>query len=100
WSTGTYLLWLPVKDSLPVKEIYAAAERLGIKRTWLCEYKDANLPPLPQSDRGDRKRMRSAALIIFNTPYLVPERAAEALAEMEPALGGKAVTRWLVPDTP
>lgn len=98
WGTGTYILWLPVKENLPVQAIYEAAEKLNIKRTWLCEYREANLPPAPKSDRGDRVRMRSAAVIIFNTPYLVPERAAKALAEITPAMGGSVKTKWLVPD--
>jgi 23S rRNA (adenine2030-N6)-methyltransferase len=98
WGMGIYILWLPIKDNLPVQEIYDAAIALDIKRTWLCEYREANLPPLPKSDQGNRARMRSAGVIIFNAPFMVPERAAKALAEIAPVMGGHVKTRWLVPD--
>jgi 23S rRNA (adenine2030-N6)-methyltransferase len=99
WPTGTYILWYPVKDSLPSAKLHEAAAALGLNRTWLCEYRDADLPPLPASDRGDRKRMRSTGLIVFNAPFQVPERAEAALGEIAGVLGGSVHARWLVTDT-
>ena len=99
WSTGTYIVWYPVKDNFPSEALHRAAAELGLNRTWVCEHRDANLPPLPASDRGDRKRLRSTGVIIFNTPYMVPERAEAALAEIAGVIGGSVETRWLVPDS-
>ncbi|HBR68026.1 MAG TPA: 23S rRNA (adenine(2030)-N(6))-methyltransferase RlmJ, partial [Rhodospirillaceae bacterium] len=99
WANGIYVLWYPIKGSLPVRDtLVEAATALGLPRTWLCEYRGANLPPLPGSDRGDRARMNAAGLIVFNAPYQVPERVEAALMEFAPVLGGGAETRWLVPD--
>ncbi len=99
WANGIYILWYPVKESLPVRDtLVEAATALGLPRTWLCEYRGANLPPLPGSDRGDRARMNAAGLIVFNAPYQVPERVEAALMEFAPVLGGGAQTSWLVPD--
>lgn len=96
WATGTYILWFPIKENFPVQDIYDAAAALEINRTWVCEYRGAKLPPLPASDRGDRKRLDSAGLLIFNAPYQVPERAEAALAAIAPVIGGGAACRWLV----
>lgn len=98
WPTGTYIIWYPVKDSLPSAKLHEAAAALGLNRTWLCEYRDADLPPLPASDRGDRKRMRSTGLMVFNAPYQVPERVEAALTQVAGVLGGSVHTRWLVAD--
>ena len=95
WPTGTYIIWYPVKDNFPSSALHDAATELGLNRTWMCEHHDANLPPLPNSDRGDRKRMRSTGLIVFNTPYMVPERMEAAMAELAPLIGGKTRTGWL-----
>ena len=98
WPTGTYILWYPVKENLPVAALHEAAAALGINRTWVCEYHDAHLPPLPESDQGNRKRLRSSGLIVFNAPYQVPERVEAALAEIAPVMGGRVQTKWLVAD--
>ena len=90
WASGVFVLWYPIKAHLPVAEMKAAAEELGLRRTWNVE--------LLTAPRGRPESLNGCGLIVFNAPYTVPERAEALLPFLKDAMGlHGAGAAWLVP---
>lgn len=87
WETGCYIIWYPIKADSPLDEFYGAARDLGINRTWVAEFllRDRDMPD----------GLNGCGLLIFNTPFRIPERVAEWTPELTAALGGKVQQFYL-----
>lgn len=66
FATGTFALWYPIKAHLGVEAMKRAAAETGFPRTWCVE---TLVHPRTAPDR-----FNGCGMIIFNAPYLVPER--------------------------
>lgn len=80
WETGCYILWYPIKAGQPIDDLYAAAAELEINRTWVAEFL------LRERDMPDG--LNGCGLLIFNTPYQIPERVEALTPELTSLLGG------------
>ncbi len=90
WATGVYMLWYPIKPHLPVAELKAAAEALGLRRTW---YVEALIWP-----RERPESLNGCGVIVFNAPFTVPERTEALLPYLKEAMTlHEAASGWLVP---
>jgi len=88
WATGVFVLWYPVKAHLPGAELLEAARELGLHRTWCVE-----ALILPRDRPGS---LNGCGLIVFNTPFGVPERAGALLPYLKDAMTLHACgARWL-----
>jgi len=64
-------LWYPIKSHLMVDELKQASRDLGLPRTWCVE---TLMHPRDQSES-----FNGSGLIVFNAPYLIPERMTAVL---------------------
>ena len=91
WATGCFMIWYPIKAGQPIAALHKAATELGINRTWVSEY-------LLQK-RDMTGGLNGAGLLIFNTPFGIPEKieglAQELCNKMEQ---GWIENRYLVGD--
>lgn len=78
WATGVYILWYPIKAHLPVDALKEAAKSLAFRRTWCVE--------ILVGPRTRPETLNGCGLIIFNTPYTVPERVEAVLPFLKDAL--------------
>lgn len=90
FANGVYIIWYPIKAHLAVDDLKEAAAELGLPRTWSIE---ALTHP-----RYRTESFNGSGLIIFNAPYLVPEKL-QGLAPFMAARMGLAETpsEWLTP---
>lgn len=79
WSTGVYMIWYPIKAGGASERLHAAASELGINRTWVSE--------ILLRGRNLAGSLNGAGLVIFNTPYMIPERMGALADEFSIALG-------------
>lgn len=92
FANGIYVIWYPVKAHLPVGGLKEAARALGLPRTWVCE---TLLHP-----RGQEGVLNGCGVIVFNAPYMMPERMAALLPYLcEKMELFDAPHSWLVPDS-
>ncbi|MGO9546819.1 MAG: 23S rRNA (adenine(2030)-N(6))-methyltransferase RlmJ [Rhodomicrobium sp.] len=88
WATGVFLLWYPIKAHLPVAELKEAARELGLRRTWCAEVLIA--------PRERPESLNGCGVIVFNTPYTVPERVEALLPFLSGAMAlHGAAACWL-----
>ncbi len=88
WATGVYLVWYPIKAHLPVAKLKAAAQALGLRRTWCAE---ALILP-----RDRPESLNGCGVIVFNAPYTVPERVDALLPYLKETMGlQEAQSAWL-----
>ena len=88
FEKGVYILWYPIKSHLPIAALKKAAQELGIHRTWCVE---TMLYPAYTPDR-----FNGSGLIIFNTPFTIPERVADVLPILQEKMGlCETQTQWL-----
>ncbi|HNQ92658.1 MAG TPA: 23S rRNA (adenine(2030)-N(6))-methyltransferase RlmJ [Alphaproteobacteria bacterium] len=80
WETGCFILWYPIKAGQPIDDLYAAAAEMGLNRTWVAEFL---LRP-----RDTPEGLNGCGLLIFNTPYQIPERVEALVPELTGLLGG------------
>ncbi|MBC8050977.1 MAG: 23S rRNA (adenine(2030)-N(6))-methyltransferase RlmJ [Chitinophagales bacterium] len=91
WATGVFLLWYPIKAHLQVDELKAAARALGMPRTWFSE--------ILVSPREQPNTMNGCGIIVFNAPYMAPERMEQSLAFMKASMSLHDISAgWLIED--
>jgi 23S rRNA (adenine2030-N6)-methyltransferase len=91
WARGVFLLWYPIKAHLPIDRLKEAARALCLPRTWSIE-----VFILP-SDQP--LTLNGCGIIVFNMPYLVPERIAALLPVLKERLSLRATaTTWETAD--
>jgi 23S rRNA (adenine2030-N6)-methyltransferase len=66
FANGVFMIWYPVKAHLAVDEMKDAARALGLPRTWSVE---TMIRP-----RWNTEGLSGCGLVIFNTPFQIPER--------------------------
>lgn len=79
WATGIFMIWYPIKAGQPIKALHHAAEDLGLNRTWVSEIL------LQKRDTVDG--LNGAGLLVFNTPFGIPERTENLSQELCSKLG-------------
>ncbi|MEK7801500.1 MAG: 23S rRNA (adenine(2030)-N(6))-methyltransferase RlmJ [Pseudomonadota bacterium] len=79
WPTGCYIIWYPIKAGRQVDNLHNAAADLGLNRTWVSEY-------LLQH-RDTEGSLNGCGLLVFNTPYGIPERVDTLAAELGKLIG-------------
>lgn len=79
WATGCFMIWYPIKAGQPIRELHRAAEELGLNRTWVSEIllRDRTLSP----------GLNGAGILMFNTPFGIPERIESLSTEFCNKLG-------------
>lgn len=87
WATGCYMLWYPIKAGQPIDDLYKAAADLGVHRTWVAEFM---LRPV-----GEAEGLPGCGLLIFNTPFQIPERVEALAGELTGRLGGSIRSFYL-----
>jgi 23S rRNA (adenine2030-N6)-methyltransferase len=89
WATGIFMIWYPIKAGQPIKALHQAAENLGLNRTWVSE--------ILLQKRDEIGGLNGAGLLIFNTPFGIPERVTELSQELCRKLGqGWLESRYLI----
>lgn len=78
FPTGTYLLWYPIKATLPYAGLKEAAS--AHFPDWLC-FETLRYP----EDRAEG--LNGAGVLIFNAPYTLKDRLAEVSPALQSALG-------------
>lgn len=92
WPTGVYVVWYPIKAHLAVDALKDAAHALALPRTWFVE---ALVCP-----RKQPLSFNGCGLLLFNTPYTIPERMQRILPFLEQAMQlHDTASGWIVPDT-
>ncbi len=90
WESGVFLLWYPIKAHLAAVALKDAARDLAIPRTWAVE-----ALVLPR-DRAET--LNGCGVLVFNTPYTVPERVDALLPVLKEAMSLYDVSfLWEVP---
>lgn len=87
WSTGCYLVWYPIKAHQPIEEMYNAAHDIGINRTWAAEFLIR--------DRDEEGTFNGCGLLMFNTPFQLPERIEAMGTELGALLKGRLKTHYI-----
>lgn len=91
WSTGCFMVWYPIKAGQPIRELHNAATHLGLNRTWVSE--------ILLRDRDASPGLNGAGILMFNTPFGIPERIDALAAEFCSKLGqGHIESKFLVQD--
>lgn len=89
WPTGCFMIWYPIKAGQPIAELHRAAIDLGLNRTWVSEIllRDRKLSP----------GLNGAGIVMFNTPFGLPERIQSLADEFCTKLGqGHIENKYLV----
>ncbi len=90
WENGVAILWYPIKAHLPVAALKDAARNLGFRRTWCVE--TLILP------RDGPETLNGCGVIVFNTPYTIPERVEALLPFLKDAISlCEMSSAWEVP---
>jgi 23S rRNA (adenine2030-N6)-methyltransferase len=90
FPTGIFMLWYPIKAHLAVEDMKGAARLLGLPRAWCVE---TLLYPRRQAES-----FNGCGLVIFNAPYLIPERLEAMLPFLSRKMGlTDTPTEWLTP---
>jgi 23S rRNA (adenine2030-N6)-methyltransferase len=79
WATGIFMIWYPIKAGQPIKELHNVAEGLGLNRTWVSE--------ILLQKRDNVGGLNGAGLLVFNTPFGIPERMTNLSQELCGLLG-------------
>jgi 23S rRNA (adenine2030-N6)-methyltransferase len=88
WATGIFMVWYPIKAGQPIKELHRAAQNLGLNRTWVSE--------ILLQKRDTEGGLNGAGMLVFNTPFGLPERIAALSDELCSKMGqGKIESRYL-----
>jgi 23S rRNA (adenine2030-N6)-methyltransferase len=88
FAAGIFMIWYPIKAHLAIQSLKQAAASLGINRTWCIE---TLLHPGNQPET-----FNGSGLLIFNTPYMLPERMEALLPFLKERMGLFVIeTGWL-----
>ncbi len=79
FSNGIFMIWYPIKSHLPIGDLMTAAQDLGMPRTWFFE---TLINP-----RHQPETLNGCGVIVFNSPYLVPEQIENTLPWMAQKMG-------------
>jgi 23S rRNA (adenine2030-N6)-methyltransferase len=79
WATGVFMIWYPIKAGQPIKELHRAAQNLGLNRTWVSE--------ILLQKRDTAVGLSGAGMVVFNTPFGIPERIAALSDELCSKMG-------------
>ena len=71
FATGTYLLWLPVKEPHQVASLKSALRRLGLAKLLWVELHTETI--------ATAERLAGSALVVLNPPFGLEQRLAELL---------------------
>ncbi len=89
WSTGIFIIWYPIKAGQPIRNLHQAAENLGLNRTWVSE--------ILLQKRDTIGGLNGSGLLVFNTPFGIPERVTDLSNELCSKLGqGWIENRYLI----
>jgi 23S rRNA (adenine2030-N6)-methyltransferase len=90
FATGIFMIWYPIKAHSEVHKLKEAAYALSLPRTWCYE---TLLHP-----RTQENTFNGSGLIVFNTPYKIPERLEALNPRLKAQLGlYEVLTEWLTP---
>lgn len=89
FSTGCYMIWYPIKSSLPVADYYAALKDGPFQAITVFEH-HIKKPANPDGLTG-------CGIVVFNTPYGMVERFNALSAEFETALDARLRCQILKP---
>lgn len=90
FATGVFMVWYPIKAHSGADAMKEAAAELDLPRTWCVE---AMLHP-----RNQKETFNGCGLVIFNAPYMIPERMEILLPFLANTMGLiETPGRWLVP---
>lgn len=90
WATGVTIVWYPIKAQGGAPALHDAARELGLPRTWFVE--------TLVNPRHYARLLNGSGLIVFNTPFTVPEAIDALLPWLKDALGlHETASGWLVP---
>lgn len=90
FEKGVFVLWYPIKEHLNVEGLKLAAKNLGLSRTWCFE---TLLYP-----RVQKGTFNGSGLIVFNTPFTVPERIQDLCPFLKERMGLLETScTWLTP---
>lgn len=91
FANGIYMIWYPIKSHLAVDHMKRAAFSLNMPRTWCVE---TLLHP-----RRQEGTFNGCGLLIFNTPFQLPERMMALMPLLSAKMGLlETPSEWIVPD--
>jgi 23S rRNA (adenine2030-N6)-methyltransferase len=89
WPTGCFAVWYPIKAGQPIRELHRAALNLGLNRTWVSE-----ILLHPRERIGG---LNGAGMLVFNTPFGLPEKMESLSDEFCKMLGqGQIENKYLI----
>lgn len=88
FANGVFVIWYPIKANSAVADLKDAARDLDLHRTWCFE-------TLKYPARQEIT-FNGSGLIIFNTPFMIPERVENLIPLLKEKMGLHAAeTSWL-----
>lgn len=91
FSTGTYLLWYPIKDRPPVDALHQALKATGARRQLIAE--------LWMSEPLSPMILNGSGLVIINPPFKLENWLEEALSALARTFNAHDYkVAWLVPE--
>lgn len=89
FATGCYMIWYPIKASLPVQPFLDMVERADFNNTCIFEHHIKN-PANPDGLIG-------CGMAVFNTPFALKERVDALAPELASLLNARIVTKTIEP---
>ena len=87
WPTGCYIIWYPIKAHLPISEFHDIAREYSFNRTWVADFL--------LHDRNQPDTFNGSGLMIFNTPFQLPEKIEALSSELCTLLRGRIEMKYL-----
>lgn len=87
WPTGCYMIWYPIKAGMPIAELHDEARDVGMNRTWVSEFL--------LNDRDQPGTLNGCGMLVFNTPFQMPERLTACSVELGALMNGHVDSLWL-----
>lgn len=90
FATGVFALWYPIKAHLPIDAMQEAAREAAFPRTWCVE--------TFRHPRDTLDSFNGSGLLVFNAPYMLPERMEALLPFLTARMGLYATeSHWITP---
>lgn len=88
FANGVFVIWYPIKAHLAVEDLKNASAQLGLHRTWCFE--------TLKYPANQERTFNGSGLIVFNTPFMIPEKIESLSALLKEKMHLHAVkTSWL-----
>ncbi len=87
---GVYAIWYPIKANDMSRDLSLAAQEIGFHRTYCFEFLKQ-----PRETEG---ALNGCGMLVFNTPFLIPELMTDARLEFDQCLGGQTSLDLLTTD--